>query len=264
MTKLITPVRSGIAHNPALSDLKAAKANQSVSRCPQRVPIHDILRDASLQVRQRVDPRTVHKYAEAMRADAEFPPVTLAHIDGSLYLVDGWHRVAAALANNQFLVLADVSEMTLDEARWYAAKANTEHGLPLKAKEVREVFRAFIDTRQHVLGSGDKRLMPYREIAKRIGKPFSTTRNWMEADYPHLFEKYKQMANGVPDATDFDREAKAMERQLTKAEADIHNVRNIGRTLNPENLEKLIHTLQETLSDLETKPYEPVNVVTDF
>lgn len=264
MTKLVTPVHSGITHNFALSDLGITKASHSGSRCPQRVSIHDILRDDSLQVRQRVDPRTVHKYAEAMRADAEFPPVTLAHIDGSLYLVDGWHRVAAALANNQYLIWADVSEMTFDEARWYAAKANTEHGLPLKSKEVREVFRAFIDTRQHVLGNGGKRLMPYREIAKRIGKPFSTTRNWMEADYPRLFEEYRQMANGAPDEMDFDREAKAMERRLRQAEADIHNVRNTGRTLDPEKLGKLICTLGETLRDLETKPYEPVKVVTDF
>jgi len=196
-----------------------------------------------------------------MQAGAEFPPVTLAHIGGSLYLVDGWHRVAAALANNQYLILADVSEMTFDEARWYAAKANTEHGLPLKAKELREVFRAFIETNRHMQG---QKLMPYREIAKRIGKGFSTIRNWMKADYPRLFENYQQMANGAPDTTDFDREAKAMERRLTQAEADIRNVRNAGRTLDPENLGKLIHALREILSDLETKPYAPVEVTVDF
>lgn len=260
MTKPVTPVRFD-NHNTAESNLGSSKAIQSPSQCPQRVPIHDILRDDTLQVRQRVDPRTIQKYAEAMRADAEFPPVTLAHIGGSLYLVDGWHRVAAALANNQYLIWADISEMTFDEARWYAAKANTEHGLPLKAKELREVFRAFIDTRQHILPHG---LMPYRDIAKRIGKPFSTTRNWMKADYPRLFEQYQQMANGVADTTDFDREAKMMERRLAKAEAEIHNVRNTGRTLDPENLGKLIHTLRETLSDLETKPYAPVEFDMDF
>ena len=196
-----------------------------------------------------------------MQAGAEFPPVTLAHIDGSLYLVDGWHRVAAALANNQYLIWASVSEMTFDEARWYAAKANTEHGLPLKAKELREVFRAFIETNRHMQG---QKLMPYREIAKRIGKGFSTIRNWIKADYPRLFEKYQLMANGASDTTEFDREAKAMERRLTQAEADIRNVRNTGRTLDSENLGKIIYTLRETLRDLETKPYEPVKVVTDF
>lgn len=260
MTKPVTPVRFD-NHNSAVMDLGSSKANHSHSRCPQRVPIHDILRDDVFQVRMRVEPRVVRQYAEAMQTGAEFPPVTLAHIDGSLYLVDGWHRVAAALTNNQYLILADVFEMTFDEAQWYAAKANTEHGLPLKAKELREVFRAFIDTRQHVQG---QKLMPYREIAKRIGKPFSTIRNWMKADYPRLFEKYQQMANGAPDDTDFDREAKIMERRLTKAEADIRNVRNTGRTLDPENLGKLIHTLREILSDLETKPYEPVTFSVDF
>jgi transposase len=258
MTKPVTPVRFGNQHS-TVSNLGSSKANHS--RCPQRISIHDILRDDSLQVRQRVDPRTVHKYAEAMRADAEFPAVTLAHIDGSLYLVDGWHRINAALVNNQHLIWADVFEMTFDEARWYAAKANTEHGLPLKTKELREVFRAFIETNQHMQG---QRLMPYREIAKWIGKGYSTVRNWIRADYPRLFEKYQQMANSAPNETDIDREAKAMERRLTKAEADLHNVRNTGRTLDPENLGKLIYTLRETLSDLETNPYEPVRFVTDF
>lgn len=260
MTKPVTPVRFD-NHKSAVSDLGSSKANHSYSRCPQRVPIHDILRDDSLQVRAHVEPRVIRQYSEAMQAGAEFPPVTLAHIDGSLYLVDGWHRVAAALANNQYLILADVSEMTFDEARWYAAKANTEHGLPLKTKELREVFRAFIETNRHMQG---QKMMPYREIAKRIGKGFSTIRNWMKADYPRLFEKYQQMANGTPDDTDFDREAKIMERRLTKAEADLHNVRNAGRTLDPGHLGKLIHTLRETLNDLETKPYEPVTFFVDF
>jgi len=53
----------------------------------------------------------------------------------------------------------------------------------------------------------------------------------MKADYPRLFEQYQQMANGAPDDTDFDREAKMMEQRLTKADAAIHNVRNTGRTL---------------------------------
>lgn len=261
MTKLVTPVPSGITQNSAVPDLGSSKAIHPASRCSQRVPIHDILKDDSLQVRARVEPRVVRQYSEAMQAGAKFPPVVLAHIDGSLYLVDGWHRVAATLANNQSVIWADVSEMTFNEARWYAAKANTEHGLPLKAKELREVFRAFIETDQHMLG---QRLMPYREIGKRIGKGFSTIRNWMKADYPRLFEKYQQMANGAPEAMDFDPVAKMMERRLAKAEADIYNVRNTGRTLEPEYLGKLIHTLRETLSDLETKPYEPVRVVVDF
>jgi hypothetical protein len=161
-----------------------------------------------------------------MQAGAEFPTVVLAHINGSLYLVDGWHRIEASLLNDHLLIWAVISEMTLDEARWEAAKANTIHGLPLKTKELREVFRAFIDTRQHEHGS--EKLMPYREIAKRIGKGFSTIRNWMRADYPMLFRKYQQMANGASEAGEFDREEKAMQRRLTKAVAGVHNARKSG------------------------------------
>jgi hypothetical protein len=56
----------------------------------------------------------------------------------------------------------DISDMTLNEASWRAAKANTQHGLPLKMREYRDVFRAFIDSHQHKPG---KKLIPYREIA---------------------------------------------------------------------------------------------------
>jgi hypothetical protein len=192
-----------------------------------------------------------------MLAGAEFPPVVLAHINGSLYLVDGWHRIEATLLNDQYLVWAVISEMTLDEACWQAAKANTVHGLPLKTKELREVFRAFIDTRQHE--QGPEKFMPYRDIAKRIGKGFSTVRNWMRADYPMLFRKYQQMANGAVEPGEFDREEQAMQKRLTKAVAGVHNARNIGRTLGPAHLGELISTLQETLSDLEANPYEPIH-----
>ena len=260
MTKPVTPVRFD-NHNPTVSYPGSSKGINSASQCPKRIPIHDILRDDTLQVRARVDTATIRRYSDAMQAGAEFPPVTVAHINGSLYLVDGWHRVAAALANNQYLIWADVSEMTFDEARWYAAKANIEHGLQLKSKELREVFRAFIETNRHVQG---QRLMPYREIAKRIGKGPSTIRNWMKADYPKLFKQYALMANGVAKNTDFDLEAKNMERRLTQAEAELYNVRNAGHTLDPESLGKLIYTLRETLSDLETKPFEPYTFEVEF
>jgi len=226
----------------------------------QRVALRDILRDNALQVRTRVEPRTVRQYAEAMQAGAEFPPVKLARIEGSLYLVDGWHRCDAAMLNDQFHIWAEVSDMTFNEAHWQAAKANTQHGLPLKTKEYREVFRAFIDSDQHQQG---KKLMPYREIAIHIGKPFSTIRNWMEADYPRLFKKYQQNANSAPGEAFADREAKQMQRRLREAEAAVHNVRNIGRTLDPRSLGELINALREILSDLESKPYEPVKVA-DF
>jgi hypothetical protein len=261
MTKLITPVHSGICKNTNSSALGSAKAKQRIKSCPQQVAIHDILRDDFLQVRARVEPKVVRQYAEAMKAGAEFPPIILAHIDGSLYLVDGWHRLEAALVIGQDIVWADVCEMTFDEARWQAAKANTQHGLPLKTAEYREVFRAFIESGHH---RPKQRLMPYREISRHIGKGFSTIRNWMQTDYPELFAEYQDMANAAPDATASDRNAKLMRRRLVEAEAGLRNARNIDRTLDPSLLGELVNILREILSDLESQPYVPVTLVTDF
>jgi hypothetical protein len=54
----------------------------------QIVLLRDILRDDSLQVRATMQQSVISKYAEALAAGAEFPPVVLAYIDGSLYLVE--------------------------------------------------------------------------------------------------------------------------------------------------------------------------------
>lgn len=263
MTKLFTPVHFGIAEKITSFALGRTKEHYLSSNkgCPQRVALQDILKDDALQVRTRVEPRVVRQYSDAMQAGAEFPAITLARINGSLYLVDGWHRVEAAIAISRSVIWANVSEMSFDEARWQAAKANTQHGLPLKTKEFREVFRAFIESEQYRQG---RKLMPYREIAGHIGKPFSTIRNWMKADYPRLFKRYQQTANCPPDEGNFDREAKRMQKRLAEAEAAVRNARNVGRTLDPERLGVLIHALRETLTDLETKPYEPVVLTTDF
>jgi len=261
MTKLITPAHSGTTQSTSAPVLGNPEAKHANNGCQQLIALHDILRDDSLQVRTRVEPKTVRQYSEAMRGGAEFPPITLARIDGSLFLVDGWHRFEAAMANNENSIWAYVFVMTFDEAKWQAAKANTQHGLPLKTKEYREVFRAFIDSEQHRQG---RKLMPYREIAKRIGKGFSTVRNWMKADYPQLFKQYQEMANSAPDAGTVDREAKMMHRRLTKAEDGVRNARNIGRTLDPVHLGVLINTLGETMVALQNRPYEAVVPIADI
>ena len=56
--------------------------------------------------------------------------------------------------------------MTMGEGRWAAATANMAHGLPLKPKELRNVFAAYITARQHYKANG--RLKSYRDMAATI------------------------------------------------------------------------------------------------
>ena len=150
------------------------------------VLIADLVRDGRLQVRSRMDQRTVNSYARAMTMDREFPPVTVAHVGGALYLVDGWHRVAAVEVNKGETVEARVEVMTWAEAQRVAFTANLEHGLPLRPAEKREVFRKYMKAglwRNH-----QGRPKSSREIASDLAgmMTHTTVLNRIRADFPKL------------------------------------------------------------------------------
>jgi hypothetical protein len=144
--------------------------------------IEHLVRDKKYQMRTKLDERTVKRYAAAMKAGQEFPAVTVVDVGGLKLLVDGWHRVAALEALGETEVRAEVVEGTRRDARWLAAEANLKHGLPLKTIEIRSVFRAFINSRQHVKPNG--RPLSYRDIGKQLGINHNTVRNWMKRDFP--------------------------------------------------------------------------------
>lgn len=109
---------------------------------------------------------------------------------GALFLVDGWHRLeAGALDIDEDLdgpmALALVADLTESEIRWEAARANMGHGVPLKGREYREVFRAFIKAGKH--RDSARQFLSYREMAPIVGKAHTTLRNWMQKDFPSVF-----------------------------------------------------------------------------
>ncbi len=159
----------------------------------KKVRIADLLRDRRYQVRHGLDRATVSRYAAAMAAGVEFPPVTVALVDGVPVLVDGWHRVEALLASQRGEVEAVIVPATEQAALWMAASANIAHGLPLRKSELRRVFQAYIQSGQHRKRKGIK---SYREMAKELpGVSHNTVRNWMQKDFPKIAR-----AMGGPDA----------------------------------------------------------------
>lgn len=154
------------------------------------VDIADLVRHRDYQIRKKLDGGTVHRYATIMRGGNLMPPVRVAIVNGAKVLVDGFHRVAAAEQAERSTVEAEIVEdVSPEEARWLAVEANLTHGLPLKAKEVREGFKVYIKARKHKDG---KRYKSYREIAADLGgsRHFTTIRNWMRRCFPHLFRIY--------------------------------------------------------------------------
>jgi hypothetical protein len=188
---------------------------------------------------------------------SKMPPIRLARVNGALMLVDGWHRFAASKRLEREHISAVVEDMTEDEARWAAAEANTTHGLRLKPAEKLEVFRRYVQTKQHLesyLTGGQKqrlrwRLKSYRDIARDlhgiVGK--STVQRWMERNFPKIA---KQMASGR-EATTKDT-VREHTHYFQKATAHLEQIVAVAPALEQEERRLLAHKLNEAMSKVIT------------
>lgn len=161
-------------------------SNPSVTT--ETIVIAQLCRASEFQIRTKLCPNTRKRYAAAIKAGQELPPLQVALVEGVPCLVDGYHRAAAMESLGLEKTYAIVTKATRPEAIWMAAEANMNHGLQLKPRELREVFRVYIRTGRHKKGRG--RLKSYREIAQELGRPHTTIRHWMEKDFKKLFNEY--------------------------------------------------------------------------
>jgi hypothetical protein len=74
------------------------------------------------------------------------------------------------------------------EARWRAAEANLCHGAPLKTRELRGAFNAYVRAGKHRLARRKGQFKSYRDIAAEFGGrvPHSTVYTWMRKDFPSV------------------------------------------------------------------------------
>lgn len=157
----------------------------------QRVNLSRIHRDKAYQVRVKLDAGNLNRLRRKYEAGVAVEPIMVAKIEGqpNPVLIAGFHRVAAMLALGWNEADAEVITTTAAEAKWLAAQSNLGHGQPLKTRELRQVFRAFIGARKHrITKRGRPEILPYREIGAEIGVNYSTVRRWMIADYPKIAE----------------------------------------------------------------------------
>jgi len=96
-----------------------------------QLPISQIKLDDGTQPRAQLDFVVIGEYAEAMKAGAQFPPVTVFYDGADYWLADGFHRVKAAEQNGDGLasVEVDVRQGARRDAILHACGANTDHGL---------------------------------------------------------------------------------------------------------------------------------------
>jgi hypothetical protein len=225
------------------------------------VDIADIITRADWQVRVRIDDATVRSYASIMWRGGTMPPVSLARIDGALYLVDGWHRLEATKLNGTTCIEATVSDMDEKKARWAAAQANLRHGLQLKRREIRAVFAAYVGSGHHRDGVAFK---SYREIAGDLANrvQHTTVRNWMRSDFPAVFAAMGG-AEPIPDVGGL-RDIPVI-TALSRAKDSLDQAAAEARRLSPEDRQVLLEHLRLVESRIaDTSGWVPGDEDIDF
>lgn len=230
---------------------KSGGAALAISWEEQFVPLAAIIKHQPFQVRKALDKAAVRRYGEMTRAGKVAPPIKVALIRGSHFLLDGWHRMAAGALNIAGDdVLALVASMTDKQAMWEAANANTAHGVPLKAAEMRGLFRAFIRSGQHRKARGQP--MSYREMQAALGKPHTTLRNWVRADFPKLFERLRADDVGNPSPIGRNDGLPSLDQQrIEQAQEAARTLQQIGDVLTTADARgDLVVILEATLRTL--------------
>jgi hypothetical protein len=155
------------------------------------VELRHIRSERAMQIRVRDRQERIEQYARAMAQGAAFPPVSLAELNGTLWIVDGYHRIAAARRAGRKTILADVSKVKDEKEVWRrVAKANQQHGIPLTRKEVRFAIQAFIRGDGHIKWDrdGEVAYLSTRQIAAELSHAVSheTVRHVIRTEFPEV------------------------------------------------------------------------------
>jgi len=219
----------------------------------------EIVSNSKLQVRRKLEDGAVDKYLRRYKAGLPMPPIKVARVQGgALVLVDGWHRVAALKELGRATAEAEVIPMSLREARWAAARANLDHGVPLRRGEYRNVFKAYVHARQHIGKRGV--FKSYRDIAGEIGgtRSYTTVRNWMLSDFPEIAKKMGgQDAPAAAEPGPLEPSHPEDDLLATGLEGAAHAVAAARGMRDPQRRGRLVEELRRALATAEQAgPYE--------
>lgn len=82
------------------------------------------------QTRAEINDAVVEEYAEFLEEGGEFPPVIVFEdYQGVMWLSDGFHRLEAYRKQKKQKIPATIQQGTKDDAIFFGASANAEHGL---------------------------------------------------------------------------------------------------------------------------------------
>jgi len=164
------------------------------------VKIADIVIDSNIYPRETPDNAKIAEYKELIDDGVKFPPIVVNK--RTMHLIDGYHRYRAYKS----LGLLDIETELIDipeNMEWLEAiYRNTKHGIPLKRKEVKELFKKYfklldgkVDTEMLAEKLGVARPTIYRwinELEEKEGKKVEKeTHKLSDEDKQKIVEMYE-------------------------------------------------------------------------
>lgn len=225
---------------------------------PTEALIGDLVLDAALQTRIRLDERTVSRYAKVLREGGQLPPISVAIVDGKPYVFDGFHRVEAHLAVGRILIRICARDGTMADAEMWAGCSNHLHGLPLSGKAVARARQlalgGYIRGRRH--HKGRRAVKSLEEIARELtfdgcAISKSAVRRGLQKNHHDVYRKY--FATGLDE---YHRGGQHPIRvdPLWSARTALADFNTRANALGLQDRLSLLPELEAVLSDLKVPP----------
>ena len=238
----------------------------------QEVHIADLVQHRAFQVRRKLDIQRVRTYAAGFKVDGDIarepilvgrirspdrpqrgrPPKYLEGVKvGALVLLAGYHRVQACTDIGKDTILARIVDTTAKQAQWLAAESNLSHGLPLKPREVREAFYAYLRAGQHRDVRGNVKSL--RDMGRKFGKHHETIRDWLNVpEFRHIHRLFLDDAPSTPPPKEETLpEDDPTEATMTTIDEALRIARNLSPGLTQPQRARLKVLLEGTLKAIE-------------
>ena len=132
----------------------------------QTLQLSELRIDGGTQPRVQMNEEVIADYAEQMRNDVTFPPVTVFFDGAAYWLADGFHRYQANRRMGRDTMVADVQQGGLRDALLYSVGANANHGLRRTNADKRKSVETMLYN-EYVSKDGSGNPWSGREIARR-------------------------------------------------------------------------------------------------
>ena len=171
------------------------------------VSIDDIKCALEFQVRDKMHDNVVKDYVTKLEAGEDLGRLEVAELEGCLFLISGWHRLAAMKALKRKTVNVKVWQgISTQEAGWLAARSNLKHGLRLSSDNERyNVFLRYMWAKKDVDKWG--KMKSFAQQSKELCGCISdqTVSNWTRKHFPDRYYLHGKQELAQPPQKDTKR-----------------------------------------------------------